>query len=140
MTIRRVLSRILSPSLRERVDTSAKRMTILPVLFGTLAGSFVASQDNPKTAMFPFNGNGTSLEMGSKMEPAALQPDMTRAVPTTLVLPSQQPQPQPMLPSDYFFPSKDFSILVYAKTVSFDHLSFVRGYNQAQRVALRSSR
>lgn len=80
-------------------------MTILPVLFGTLVAS-IAAQD-AKTLVFPPNGNGTSLEMGSKIEPA-LQPDMTLAVPTTLVVPpSQQPQ-QPMLPSDYFFPSKDF--------------------------------
>ncbi|CAL1674620.1 unnamed protein product [Lasius platythorax] len=76
-------------------------MTILPVLFGTLVAS-IAAQD-AKTLVFPPNGNGTSLEMGSKIEPA-LQPDMTLAVPTTLVVPpSQQPQ-QPMLPSDYFFP------------------------------------
>lgn len=83
-------------------------MTILPVLLGTL-GALIAAQDT-KTMVFPPNGNGTSLEMGGKMEPATYQPDMTRtAVPTTLVVP---PQPQPMLPSDYFFPSKDFSILV----------------------------
>ncbi|KAL6427834.1 hypothetical protein ACFW04_008341 [Cataglyphis niger] len=75
-------------------------MTILPVLLGTL-GTLIAAQDT-KTMVFPSNGNGTSLEMGGKMEPATYQPDMTRtAVPTTLVVP---PQPQPMLPSDYFFP------------------------------------
>ncbi|XP_029663227.1 uncharacterized protein LOC115235518 [Formica exsecta] len=77
-------------------------MTILPVLLGTL-GVLIAAQD-ATTMVFPPNGNGTSLEMGGKIEPATYQPDMTRvAVPTTLVVPPQ-PQPQPMLPSDYFFP------------------------------------
>lgn len=81
-------------------------MKILFVL-GTLAILIVA-QDT-QTVVFPPNGNGSSLEMGSKIEPA-LQPDMTRGVvPATLV----PPQPQPMLPSDYFFPGKDFSIFVH---------------------------
>ncbi|XP_012222636.2 uncharacterized protein [Linepithema humile] len=76
-------------------------MKILFVL-GTLA-VLIAAQDT-QTVVFPPNGNGSSLEMGSKIEPAlqpALQPDMTRGVvPATLV----PPQPQSMLPSDYFFP------------------------------------
>lgn len=81
----------------------------LPVLLGVLLVVSIVAEDTKTVMMFPSNGNGTSLEMGGKIEPAH-QPDMmTRPVPTTLIVP---PQPQPMLPSDYFFPSKDFSILV----------------------------
>ncbi|GAB1861223.1 Odorant-binding protein A10 [Camponotus japonicus] len=74
---------------------------ILPVLFGVALAVSIAAEDTKTLVMFPSNGNATSLEMGGKIEPAH-QPDMmTRPVPTTLIVP---PQPQPMLPSDYFFP------------------------------------
>ena len=97
-------------------------MKILLVL-GTLAALIVA-QDT-RTVVFPPNGNGSSLEMGSQIEPA-LQPDMTRGtVPATLVPP--QPQPQPMLPSDYFFPGKDFSIFVTLRRRLITYISFVHG-------------
>jgi len=75
-------------------------------VLGTLA-VLIAAQ-NTQTVVFPPNGNGSSSEMGSKIEPA-LQPDMTRGVAPASLVP---PQPQPMLPSDYFFPGKDFSIFV----------------------------
>lgn len=85
-------------------------MKMLPVL-GTIV-ALIAGQD-PKTVAFPPNGNGSSSsEAGNNIE---LQPDVTRGgmaalVPAALV----PPQPQPMMPSDYFFPGKDFSILVRA--------------------------
>lgn len=106
-------------------------MKVLPLL-GTFA-VLIAGQDTTPVVVFSPNGNGSSLvEIGSKIEPVA-QPDMTRGVVSASLLPPQpqqqpQPQPQPMLPSDYFFPGKDFSILVTLRRrgVSFDHLSFVR--------------
>ncbi|XP_020297859.1 uncharacterized protein LOC109862272 [Pseudomyrmex gracilis] len=73
---------------------------MLPVL-GTIV-ALIAGQD-PKTVAFPPNGNGSSSsEAGNNIE---LQPDVTRGgmaalVPAALV----PPQPQPMMPSDYFFP------------------------------------
>jgi len=72
---------------------------------------------------FPPSGNGSSLEMGGKIE-SMLQPDMTQGTILAALVPPQpqpQPQPQPMLPSDYFFPGKDFSILVTLRRRSFDH-------------------
>lgn len=88
-------------------------MKILSVL-GTFA-VLIAGQDT-KTVVFPPTGNGSSLETENKIEPV-LQSDMTRAILAKLAPPpplqsQPQPQPQPMLPSDYFFPGKDFSILV----------------------------
>lgn len=67
-------------------------------LLGAFA-ALIAGQDT-NSPVFPPNGNGSSSveTVGGKIEP-----DMTRV--------SASPWP-PMLPSDYFFPGKDFSILV----------------------------
>jgi len=82
-------------------------MKIFPIL-STLA-VLIAGQDTKTVIFSPTSGNGSSLGMESKIEPV-LQSDMTRAILATLAPPP--PSPQPMLPSDYFFPGKDFSILV----------------------------
>jgi len=93
-------------------------MKILPVL-GAFA-ILIAGQDT-KAVAFPPGGNGSSLEIEGKPV-SVLQPDMTQGtVLAALVPPQPQPQPQPMLPSDYFFPGKDFSILVTLRRRSFDH-------------------
>lgn len=85
-------------------------MKILPIL-GTFA-VLIAGQDTKTVVFPPTSGNGSSLETENKIEPV-LQSDMTRAILAKLAPPPpSQPQPQPMLPSDYFFPGKDFSILV----------------------------
>lgn len=93
-------------------------MKVLPLL-STLAILTIA-QDT-KTLVISSDGNGSSLNIGSKIE-STLQPDITLGgVPTTLV----PPQPM-MLPSDYFFSGKDFSIIKYklreTETIPFDHL------------------
>jgi len=88
-------------------------MKILPVL-GTFA-VLIAGQDTKTVVFPPTSGNGSSLGVESKIEPVP-QSDMTRAILATLApppsSPSSQPQSQSMLPSDYFFSGKDFSILV----------------------------
>jgi hypothetical protein len=101
------------------------RMKILPVL-GTFA-VLIAGQDTKILVFPPTSGNDSSLETEGKIEPM-LQSDMTRAIFATLKPPrlppsspppSSSPPPPPlpppphsMLPSDYFFHGKDFSILV----------------------------
>lgn len=96
-------------------------MKVLPVL-GTLA-VLIAGQDTKTVVFPPISGNGSSSKAEGKFE---LQSDMTRAILATLAPPQSppppppppqpqpqpHPQPQPMMPSDYFFPGKDFSILV----------------------------
>lgn len=104
------------------------RMKILPVL-GTFA-VLIAGQDTKTVVFPPTSGNDSSLETEGQIEPV-LQSDMTRAIFATLIPPRPPPSssspppssspsppplppppPQSMLPSDYFFHGKDFSILV----------------------------
>lgn len=93
---------------KKKSAISPQKMKVLPVLGAVIV--LIAGQDT-KTVVFPPSGNGSSLEIGSTVEPVP-QPDMTQGTVLAAFVQPQQPQPQPMLPSDYFFPGKDFSILV----------------------------
>ncbi|XP_014475264.1 PREDICTED: uncharacterized protein LOC106744759 [Dinoponera quadriceps] len=107
-------------------------MKALPLL-GTFA-VLVAGQDANSVMMFPSNGNGSSSAetVGSKIE-SVPQPDMTRGMFSGNLLPPQPPQP--MLPSDYFFPAPQRAFLHHrSENVPYVYEYPNMGYPVAQSV------